>query len=46
MQQRLDHLEEFGPVSRSEVDLAAKYLHCAVKFYKREADREKVIKDR
>jgi len=43
LQQRLDHLEQV-PVSRLEVERAAKYLQCAVTFYKDETHRQDAIK--
>jgi hypothetical protein len=44
LQQRLEHLEQV-PVSRSDVERAAKYLKCAVAFYEDEAHRQKAIKE-
>lgn len=44
LQQRLDHLEQVQ-VSRQEVQRAANYLRCAVKFYKNESHRQVVIKE-
>ncbi len=43
MQKRFDHLEQFQ-VSRLEVQRAANYLRCAVRFYKDESRRQEVIK--
>ena len=43
MQQRLDHLKEL-PVSRTEVERAAKYLQCAVTFYEDDARRQDAIR--
>ena len=42
MQRNLDNLEEVK-VSRNDVDCAAKYLRCAVDFYKDEVQRQKAI---
>ena len=44
LQRRLDNLEEVQ-VTRPEVDHAARYLRCAVAFYKDEALRQNAIKD-
>ena len=43
LQQRLGLLEEL-PVSRSEVERAAKYLRCAVTFYEDDAHRQDAIR--
>ena len=44
LQQRLDHLEQVQ-VSRQEVQRAANYLQCAVKFYKDKSRRQEKIKE-
>jgi hypothetical protein len=44
LQRHLDHLEEVT-VSRTEVERAAKYIRCAVKFYKDEATRQDAIRE-
>jgi hypothetical protein len=44
LQRNLENLEEVK-VSRNDVDCAAKYLRCAVDFYKDEAQRQKAIMD-
>ncbi|KAF8340881.1 hypothetical protein F5887DRAFT_1225861 [Amanita rubescens] len=43
LQQRLGHLEEL-PVSRSDVERAAKYLRCAITFYEDEARHQDAIR--
>lgn len=44
LQQRLERLDQI-PVSRAEVDRAAQYLRCAVKFYDNEKQREAAIRE-
>jgi hypothetical protein len=44
LQKRLDHIEEL-PVSRSEVERAARYLQCAVAFYDTGSHRQSAIQE-